>query len=248
MAVESNRRSLLGALGLVTALAGSDAQGQGPYARARDALRKEVEAMARETGSETGHAVFSDRVMAAIAKVARERFVPAAYAALSYANCPLPIGHGQTISQPYIVALMTDLLDLKPEDSVLEIGTGSGYQAAILAELAHRVYTIEIIEPVGRRAAALLRELGYSNIVTRIGDGYAGWSEHAPFDAIMVTAAAPAVPPALLAQLKPGARMVIPIGAEGEIQFLHVMVKQADGSVSKQRGLPVRFVPLTRLD
>ena len=239
---------MLGALGLVTALAGGDAQGQGAYARERDLLLQEIEAMARETASETGHATFSDKVMAALAKVARERFVPAAYAPLSYANRPLPIGHGQTISQPYIVALMTDLLELKPADSVLEIGTGSGYQAAVLAELAHRVYTIEIVEPVGLRAAALLRELGYKNIVTRIGDGYAGWPEHAPFDAIIVTAAAPAVPPALLAQLKPGARMVIPVGGEGEIQFLHVMVKQADGSVSDQRSLPVRFVPLTRLE
>lgn len=248
MASDSNRRSFLGALGLVAALAGGDAQGQDPYARERDALLKEIRAMARETGAETGCAVFSDRVMAAMARVPRERFVPASYGALSYANRPLPIGHGQTISQPYIVALMSELLELEPGDSVLEIGTGSGYQAAVLAELARRVYTIEIIEPVGRRAAALLQDLGYSNVVTRIGDGYQGWPEHAPFDAIIVTAAAPAVPPALLAQLKPGARMVIPVGAEGEVQFLHVMTKQLDGSVESQRSLPVRFVPLTRLE
>ena len=184
--------------------------------------------------------------MAAMAKVPRHRFVPATYGALSYANRPLPIGHGQTISQPYIVALMTELLDTKPGDTVLEIGTGSGYQAAVLAELVDRVYSIEIIEPVGKNAAALLQQLGYKNIETRIGDGYNGWPERAPFDAIIVTAAAPQVPPALVAQLKPGGRMVIPVGGEGEVQFLHVMVKQADGSISTQRSLPVRFVPLTR--
>ena len=246
MVAETNRRSILGALGLVAALAGGDAQAQIPYARERDALLREIEAMARETVSETGRAAFSDRVMEAIARVPRERFVPAAYASLSYANRPLPIGHGQTISQPYIVALMTDLLEIKPEDSVLEIGTGSGYQAAVLGELARRVYTIEIIEAVGKDAAALLRQLGYANIETRIGDGYDGWPERAPFDAIIVTAAAPRVPPALLAQLKPGARLMIPVGAEGEVQFLHVMSKRADGSIANQRSLPVRFVPLTR--
>jgi protein-L-isoaspartate(D-aspartate) O-methyltransferase len=181
-----------------------------------------------------------------MAKVQRHRFVPATYGELAYANRPLPIGHGQTISQPYIVALMTELLDADPGDSVLEIGTGSGYQAAVLAELVRQVYSIEIIAPVGERAAALLKELGYRNIETRIGDGYNGWPERAPFDAIIVTAAAPQVPPALVAQLKPGGRMVIPVGAEGEVQFLHVMVKQADGSISTRRSLPVRFVPLTR--
>jgi protein-L-isoaspartate(D-aspartate) O-methyltransferase len=240
------RGSILGTLGLVAAFAGTSAQAQDPYARERETLLKEIEAMARETGMETGRTVFSTRVMAAMAKVPRHRFVPTSYGPLAYANRPLPIGHGQTISQPYIVALMTELLDLKPADSVLEIGTGSGYQAAVLAELVDRVYTIEIIEPVGKSAAALLQELGYRNIETRIGDGYNGWPGQAPFDAIIVTAAAPNVPPALVAQLKPGGRMVIPVGAEGDVQFLHVMVKQADGSISTQRSLPVRFVPLTR--
>ena len=246
MASETKRRSILRTLGLVAALAGSGAQGQDPYTREREALLKEIEAMARDTGAETGRAIFSARVMGAMAKVPRHRFVPATYGPLAYANRPLPIGHGQTISQPYIVALMTELLDAKPGDTVLEIGTGSGYQAAVLAELVDRVYSIEIIEPVGKNAQTLLRQLGYKNIETRIGDGYNGWPERAPFDAIIVTAAAPQVPPALVAQLKPGGRMVIPVGGEGEVQFLHVMVKQTDGSILTQRSLPVRFVPLTR--
>lgn len=248
MASETKRRSILGTLGLVAALAGGGGEAQDPYAREREAMLKEIEAMARDTGEETGRAVFSAGVMAAMARVPRQRFVPMSYAALAYANRPLPIGHGQTISQPYIVALMTELLDIDAGDTVLEIGTGSGYQAAVLAELTRHVYSIEIIEPVGKRAAALLSQLGYKNIGTRIGDGYNGWPEHAPFDAIIVTAAAPQVPPALVTQLKPGGRMVIPVGADGEVQFLHVMVKQLDGTISTRRSLPVRFVPLTRSD
>src|SRR5665647_1024695 len=246
MAPERKSGSILGALGLVAALAGGGAQAQDPYLREREALLKEIEAMARDTGAETGRAIFSARVMAAMAKVPRHRFVPATYGTLAYANRPLPIGHGQTISQPYIVALMTELLDSKAGDAVLEIGTGSGYQAAVLAELVANVYSIEIVEPVGKNAAALLQQLGYANIHTRIGDGYNGWPERAPFDAIIVTAAAAQVPPALAAQLKPGGRMVIPVGGQGEVQFLQVMLKQADGSISTQRSLPVRFVPLTR--
>jgi protein-L-isoaspartate(D-aspartate) O-methyltransferase len=170
----------------------------------------------------------------------------AAYRPQAYANRPLPIGEGQTISQPYIVALMTDLLDTKPGDSVLEIGTGSGYQAAVLSELVQHVYTIEIVEPLAKKSETLLRQLGYRNISFKIGDGYNGWPERAPFDAIIVTAAAPHVPPALAAQLKPGARMVIPIGGQFDVQFLQVVVKQADGSIATQMNLPVRFVPLTR--
>jgi len=246
MASETKRRPILRTLGLVAALVGGGAEAKDPYARERAALLQEIEAMARETGPETGRAAFSARVMAAMAKVPRHRFVPASYGPLSYANRPLPIGHGQTISQPYIVALMTELLDTKTGDAVLEIGTGSGYQAAVLAELVDRVYSIEIIEPVGKNAAALLQQLGYKNVETRIGDGYNGWAARAPFDGIIVTAAPPHVPPALIAQLKPGGRMVIPVGGEAEIQFLHVMVKQADGSITRQRSLPVRFVPLTR--
>ena len=246
MVSRPRRRSILRTLGLVAALAGGSAPAQDPYLSEREALLKEIEAMARETGTETGRPVFSAAVMAAMARVPRHRFVPASYRALAYANRPLPIGDGQTISQPYIVALMTELLDVGPGDVVLEIGTGSGYQAAVLSELVRRVYTIEIIESVGRNAADILRELGYKNVETRIGDGYNGWPEHAPFDAIIVTAAAPRIPPALIEQLKPGGRMVIPVGAEYDVQFLDVLIKQSDGSVSTQRSLPVRFVPLTR--
>ena len=246
MAFEIKRRPILHTLGLVAALAGGGVQAEDPYARERAALLREIAAMARDTGAETGRPVFSARVMAAMAKVPRHQFVPASYGSLAYANRPLPIGHGQTISQPYIVALMTDLLDLKPGDAVLEIGTGSGYQAAVLAELVQQVYSIEIVEPVGLKAAALLQHLGYKNIETRIGDGYNGWPDRGPFDAIIVTAAAPQVPPALVAQLKPGGHMVIPVGSEAEVQFLHVMSKLADGSITTQRSLPVRFVPLTR--
>jgi protein-L-isoaspartate(D-aspartate) O-methyltransferase len=241
------RHPVLGLVGLLAAFAGGGgAEAQDAHAREREALLKEIAAMARETGAETGRPVFSERVMAAMAKVQRHRFVGVTLGGLAYANRPLPIGHGQTISQPYIVALMTELLDTKPGDTILEIGTGSGYQAAVLAELVRAVYSIEIVEPVGRNAEALLRQLGYANITTRIGDGYHGWPERAPFDGIIVTAAAPHVPPALLAQLKPGGRMVIPLGGESEVQLLQVMVKQADGSVSTQVNLPVRFVPLTR--
>ena len=242
------RGSILGVLGLVTAIAGGAAEAQDAYAREREALLKEIDAMARDTGAETGRPKFSARVMQAMASVPRHRFVPPSYGPLAYANRPLPIGHGQTISQPYIVALMSELLDTKPGDAVLEIGTGSGYQAAVLAALVDRVYSIEIIEAVGRNAAALLQQLGYRNIDTRIGDGYHGWPERAPFDAIIVTAAAPRVPPALVEQLKRGGRMVVPVGADSEVQFLQVIVKRADGSVSTQRSLPVRFVPLTRSD
>ena len=202
--------------------------------------------MARETGAETGRARFSDAVMAAMGKVPRHRFVPPAQERFAYDNRPLPIGEGQTISQPYVVALMTDLLDLKPADRVLEVGTGSGYQAAVLAELGAKVYTIEIVEALGRRAARTLVDLGYRNVEIRTGDGYGGWPEAAPFDAIVVTAAPAAVPQPLIDQLKPGGKMVVPVGAPFEVQHLLLVQKQADGSTATRRTLPVRFVPLTR--
>ena len=167
---------------------------QDRYAVERARMVDEIAAIARQTGSETGRAVFSERTMAAMRKVPRHRFVPATGAVSAYDNRPLSIGEGQTISQPYIVALMTELLDAKPGDAVLEVGTGSGYQAAVLGEIAAKVYTIEIVDSLGRKAAEILGSLGYKNVITRIGDGYNGWKEYAPFDGIMVTAAPAEVP------------------------------------------------------
>jgi protein-L-isoaspartate(D-aspartate) O-methyltransferase len=219
----------------------TEAQG---YAAQRARMVSEVEAMYAETASETGLRAMAPAVRAAVGKVERHRLVPAGEASRAYRNHPLPIGDGQTISQPYIVALSTDLLNPKSGDVVLEVGTGSGYQAAVLAEVVSRVYSIELIPSLGNAARKRLEELGYGNIEVRIGDGYKGWPEKAPFDGIVVTAAAPRVPQALVDQLKPGGRMVIPVGGEGEMQYLKVLVKRADGGVDEKRVLPVRFVPL----
>jgi protein-L-isoaspartate(D-aspartate) O-methyltransferase len=214
------------------------------YASLRAGMVSEVDAMYAETRGETGFGAMSPAVRAALARVERHRLVPPAQASAAYRNHPLPIGAGQTISQPYIVALSADLLNPKASDVVLEVGTGSGYQAAVLAEVVQQVYTIELIESLGRTAAARLAEMGYRNIEVRIGDGYAGWPEKAPFDGIVVTAAAPQVPPALVAQLKTGGRMVIPVGGSDDIQYLKLLVKRADGGYDEKRVLPVRFVPL----
>jgi len=184
-------------------------------------------------------------VLAVIGKVPRHEFVPQELKPHAYENRPLPIGYGQTISQPYIVAAMTKLLNLKPGDVVLEIGSGSGYQAAVLAELVRAVYTIEIIEPLAQQAAERLRRLGYASVHSRIGDGYFGWPEAGPFDSIIVTAAASHVPPPLLRQLKPGGRMVIPIGAPFMTQQLMLVEKARDGTVKTRQMMAVRFVPLT---
>jgi protein-L-isoaspartate(D-aspartate) O-methyltransferase len=221
------------------------AAAQDVYEATRRKMADEIAAMARDTASETGRSAFAARVMNAIAKVERHRFVAAGDEGQAYRNSPLGIGNGQTISQPYIVALMTDLLDLKGGEKVLEIGTGSGYQAAVLAELAATVYSIEIVEPLGRLAAQRLSAAGYRNVITRIGDGYQGWREAAPFDAIMVTAAAREVPPALVEQLKPAGKLVIPLGSQGSNQELFVISKSADGKPQTRRVLAVRFVPLT---
>ena len=214
------------------------------YVTQRARLLDEVEAMYAETRGETGLAAMSTPVRRAMAKVERHRLVPEGQRSVAYRNHPLPIGSGQTISQPYIVALSADLLNPKPTDVVLEVGTGSGYQAAVLAEVVSRVYSIELIPSLGETARKRLQELGYRNIEVRIGDGYQGWPEKAPFDGIVVTAAAPFVPPALVAQLKPGGRMVIPVGGSSEIQYLKVLEKRADGGVDEKKVLPVRFVPL----
>lgn len=221
------------------------AHAQDIFEAPRSRLLADIAQLTRETRLETGRATLSERTMAAMRKVPRHRFVLSGDERHAYDNRPLPIGHGQTISQPFIVALMTDFLDLKPTDRVLEIGTGCGYQAAVLAELAREVYTIEIVEPLGREAAQRLKTLGYRNVTAKIGDGYQGWAEHAPFDAVMVTAAARDVPQPLVDQLKPGGRLVIPVGSQGGSQILYVMEKQPDGQVSRRAVLAVRFVPLT---
>ncbi len=216
------------------------------YEDRRLRLVREIEIMARQLDDATGERGFDPRVTAAMAKVPRHLFVPKRYEARAYDNRPLPIGHGQTISQPYIVALMTDLLDLSPGRIVLEIGTGSGYQAAVLAELDVRVYTIEIVKPLADSAAARLKALGYDGVTVRWGDGYVGWAAHAPFDAIIVTAAAGHIPPPLIAQLKPGGRMVIPVGPRFMTQQLVLIEKDVTGRVRTKQLLPVAFVPLTR--
>jgi protein-L-isoaspartate(D-aspartate) O-methyltransferase len=218
---------------------------EGKYRKALDRLLKEIEAEVRETSNFTGRAQLAPAVMAAMAKVARHDFVDAEERAAAYGNYPLPIGHGQTISQPYIVALMTDLLDLEPSSRVLEVGTGSGYQAAILGELAGQVYSVEIIQPLADSAQARLERMGYDNVSVRCSNGRAGWPEQAPFDAIMVTAAAESIPPALTEQLAPGGRMIIPVGAPWGGQELVLVTKDADGVVDERCVLSVAFVPLT---
>jgi protein-L-isoaspartate(D-aspartate) O-methyltransferase len=185
-------------------------------------------------------------VLEAMRTVPRHVFVPERQRGRAYEDTPLPIGHGQTISQPYMVAKMTELLELGPGDKVLEIGTGSGYQAAVLAQLTPSVYTIEIVEPLAERAAGALEAEGYADVRTRRADGYFGWEEHAPFDAIIVTAAAGHVPPPLWEQLKPGGRMVIPIGGRFEVQRLVLLEKTADGERRSRSVMAVRFVPFTR--
>src|SRR2546421_10608373 len=187
----------------------SDAQ---DFPSLRQRLVGEVDAMYAETQRETALAAMSPAVRAALGKVERHRLVPREQQTAAYHNRPLPIGNGQTISQPYIVALSADLLSPKPEHIVLEVGTGSGYQAAVLAEVVKQVYSIELLEDLGRAAAARLAEVGYGNVEVRVGDGYAGWPEKAPYDGIVVTAAAPRIPPALVTQLQPGGRLVIPVG------------------------------------
>jgi protein-L-isoaspartate(D-aspartate) O-methyltransferase len=236
------RRRLLAA-GLAAPLAAGAAD---DYDAARRRLLAEVEADMRATAGSTGRSRLDPRVAAAIGKVPRERFVPAQYAGHAYDNRPLPIGHEQTISQPFIVALMTDLIEPQPTDRVLEVGTGSGYQAAVLAELVARVYTIEIVPPLGERAAEVLRALGYANVEVRIGDGYLGWPEAAPFDAVVVTAAPDHMPQPLVDQLAPGGRLIAPIGGRYGIQRLQLLRKDAQGRAVTRSVLDVRFVPLTR--
>ena len=214
------------------------------YAVARAAMVEELQLFAQLV-RDPDEVRFSKAVMASMNRVKRHVLVPPAERRFAYENRPLPIGHGQTISQPYIVALMTELIEPRVDDVVLEVGTGSGYQAAILAELVDHVYSIEIIKPLAARAKQDLADLGYKNITTRLGDGYYGWKEHAPFDAIVVTAAASHVPPPLIEQLKPGGRMVIPVGGRFMTQYLLLLEKTENGEIITRQFGAVRFVPLT---
>ncbi len=242
------KRMLPLVLALLVSVGSAAAAGEPDYAQLRQVLIERIEADVRATAAYIGKARLDDRVMASLARVPRHEFVPESERSYAYQNRPLPIGYGQTISQPYIVALMTDLLALDEDSKVLEIGTGSAYQAAVLADLVDQVYTIEIVEPLGRAARQRLARLGYDNVEVRIGDGYVGWAEQAPFDAIMVTAAASHVPPPLLGQLKEGGRLVIPVGDRFLTQQLILIEKHDDGALTATQVLPVRFVPLVRTE
>ncbi len=215
-------------------------------AQRRAAMVQEIVADAKATGSYTKRETFSARVLDAIASVPRHAFVRADDLDRAYANAPLPIGQGQTISQPFIVALMTDVLDLSGNERVLEVGLGSGYQTAVLARLAQHVYGIEILPKLVDGARARLAELGVTNVTVRMGDGNAGWPEHAPFDAILVAAAASSIPETLLAQLKNGGRMIVPVGRAGRAQDLLLVTKDDGGKISQRSILPVTFVPLVK--
>ena len=220
-------------------------QSQDEFWKEREELLETIDSMARLFGGYGISSEFSRVVMNAMREVPRHEFVRFEDRQFAYFNLPLPIGYGQTISQPYIVALMTDLLNLETGDTVLEIGTGSGYQAAVLDAVGVRVYTIEIIQELGQQAEKRLQRLDYGDVQTKIGDGYYGWPEAAPFDGILVTAAASHIPPPLIEQLKPGGRMVIPVGPQFTVQQLVLITKNQDGTVKTRLLMPVAFVPLT---
>ena len=228
---------------MVTPMAPSDCTpdraGQDPLLRARAAMVAEQIA---------ARGVADSRVLDAMRGVPRHEFVPDALRDDAYEDTPLSIGYGQTISQPYIVALMTELARPAPGDRALEVGTGSGYQAAVLSRLVAHVFTVELLEPLARSAATVLQRLGYANITVRSGDGYLGWPEEAPFDIILVTAAPEEVPPALIAQLKPGGRLIVPVGPRHDVQDLKLIVKDQAGRVTTRSVIPVRFVPLVKRD
>lgn len=231
--------ALTASLGFTAPLLAADYQVQ------RQAMVNAIEEDVAVTSRHIGKPQFNPQVMNAMASVPRHEFVPDAEKPYAYDNRPLPIGYGQTISQPYIVALMTDLLDLSAGEKVLEVGTGSGYQAAILNQLTSQVFTVEIIEPLAQTAMETFKRLHMNNINVRIGDGYFGWQEYAPFDAIVVTAAADHVPPPLVQQLKHGGRMVIPVGSRFFVQQLILVTKDNIGRITTRQILPVQFVPLT---
>jgi protein-L-isoaspartate(D-aspartate) O-methyltransferase len=211
----------------------------------REALWAEVDGQIEMLAGQLGIEGLSPGVRDALWRVPRHLFVPSSQQAHAYENRPLPIGHGQTISQPLIVAAMTELLGVAPGDRVFELGTGSGYQAAVLAELGVQVFSVEIVEPLGRQARVTLDRLGYQDVATRISDGYDGWPDEAPFDAIIVTAASDHIPPPLIRQLKPGGRLLIPVGNRYQTQKLVLLSRSPQGQVTTRELLPVTFVPLT---
>ncbi len=231
---------------LAALLASTSGSAQEVSEAARDGMIAAIEDHAQSAPGALEDGTIDPAVLDAMRQIPRDAFVPEDVRPLAYEDTPLPIGFSQTISQPFIVALMTDLLDVGPGDTVLEIGTGSGYQAAVLSPLVDQVYSIEIVPELGERAAGTLEEQGLGNVETRVADGYYGWPEAAPFDAIVVTAAASQIPPPLVEQLKPGGRMVIPVGGPYFAQQLILVEKGADGKVTTRQLLPVQFVPFTR--
>lgn len=231
-------------IGLILMISCAGSAEEAEYAMARTRMVDEVDLYAT-LARDSGEAALDEEVLKSLGTVRRHEFVPQRQVAYAYENRPLPIGHGQTISQPYIVALMSDLIEPGPNDVVLEIGSGSGYQAAILAKMVQHVYSIEIIEALASQATTRLQRLGYDNVTVKLGDGYYGWEEHAPFDAIIVTAAASHVPPPLVQQLRPGGRMIIPVGGRFMTQQLLLLEKTVDGEIITRQIAAVRFVPLT---
>jgi len=221
------------------------AQSSDHFRDSREQMIRLIEADVRHTSNYLKQSSLDTHVLDAMRKVPRHEFVPPPMIDKAYQNRPLPIGHGQTISQPYIVAIMTDLLDIEPDQRILEIGTGSAYQAAVLAEIGTRVWSIEIIPPLGQQAKTRLQRLGYNGVELRIGDGYYGWPGQADFDAIIVTAAANHIPPPLLKQLKAGGKMIIPVGSPYTTQQLILITRGENNEFVTRQVLPVRFVPLT---
>ena len=232
-------------IGIVLLLFSGHVVADEDWQRQRQEMVGDIEAMVDSTRDYLQQDSLDGRVLEALRKVPRHEFIPASRRAYAYMNQPVAIGHGQTISQPYIVGIMTDLIHTKAGDKVLEIGTGSGYQAAVLAELGADVYSIEIIEPLAEQAASNLKQAGYGAVHTRTGDGYYGWESASPFDAIVVTAVASHIPPPLIKQLKPGGSMIVPVGSAFMSQYLVLVNKGADGKITTREILPVSFVPLT---
>jgi len=246
MTIFSNKRPFwVVLLGAIITMSMMNTFAEDTYEEKRQQMLTAIQQMMEMTEPSVGKASLNKRVAEAMLAVPRHKFVPPDIQSYAYENRALPISHRQTISQPYIVALMTDLAEVTSESVVLEVGTGSGYQAAVLSELVSHVYSIEIVEPLGLDARLLLQDLGYDNVTVRIGDGYYGWPEHAPFDAILVTAAAEHIPEQLIQQLKPGGRLVIPVGEHRLSQSLRVLTKGMDGEIKQRDVLPVVFVPLT---